>query len=64
MIMRHGQKDTARKIIFDTSHALYNTTRKANPRPELKQRDPRFVPGSGAAAEGGSAAAPAAQSRR
>jgi hypothetical protein len=43
IIMRHGKKDIARKIVFDTSHALYNMTRKANPRPQLRQRNPKFV---------------------
>ena len=43
IMMRHGQKDTARRIVFDTSHALYNMTRRPNPRPELKQRSARFV---------------------
>lgn len=43
IMMQHGQKDTARRIVFDTSHALYNMTRRPNPRPELKQRNPRFA---------------------
>jgi hypothetical protein len=43
IIMRHGQKDKARKIVFDASHALYSLTRKANPRPELRQRNPKYV---------------------
>jgi hypothetical protein len=43
VIMRHGQKDIARKMVFHASHALYNMTRKPNPRPELQQRDRKFV---------------------
>jgi hypothetical protein len=43
VIMRHGQKEIAHRIVFDTSHALYNMTRAANPRPELRQRNPKFV---------------------
>ena len=43
VIMRHGEKEKARKIVFDTSHAMYNMTRSANPRPELKQRVKQFV---------------------
>jgi hypothetical protein len=44
VIMRHGKKDQARRIVFDASHALYNATRKPNPRPELRQRKKEFVP--------------------
>jgi hypothetical protein len=44
VIMRHGKKEVARRIVFDTSHAMYNAARSANPRPELKQRCKEFVP--------------------
>lgn len=44
VIMRHGKKEVARRIVFDASHALYNATRRPNPRPELRQRKPEFVP--------------------
>ena len=43
IIMRHGEKEKARRIVLDTSHALYNMTRSANPRPELVQRNPAFI---------------------
>jgi hypothetical protein len=44
VIMRHGKRDVAQRIVFDASHVLYNATRPKNPRPELKQRHQDFVP--------------------
>eukprot|EP00892_Ulva_mutabilis_P001369 jgi/Ulvmu1/11232/UM073_0004.1 len=42
MIMRHGKKEQARRIVFDATHAMYNSARAKNPRPELKQRHKDF----------------------
>ena len=47
VIMRHGEREKAWGIVLDASQALYNMTRPANPRPELRQRDARFVKGGG-----------------
>lgn len=42
MIMRHGKKEQARRIVFDAAHAMHNTARAKNPRPELRQRNKEF----------------------
>lgn len=39
MIMRHGKKEQARRIVFDAAHAMHNSARAKNPRPELRQRN-------------------------
>jgi hypothetical protein len=44
IIMRHGKRDVAQRIVFDASHVLYNATRPKNSRPELQQRHKDFVP--------------------
>lgn len=43
MIMRHGKKEQARRIVFDATHAMYNNARAKNPRPELRQRHKDFA---------------------
>lgn len=43
VIMRHGKKEQARRIVFNATQALYNSSRAKNPRPELRQRHKDFT---------------------